>query len=382
MTTRCPLPVRTMLLTILMLACRFSLAENWPSWRMDSTLCGFTKSSVPAKPRLLWRTHVGHPIENPPVAMNGRTFLTTSGGTVVCVDLQGKLLWKRAFTNDAGRPINFASSAICHSNAVYACSDDGDLHALEAKTGQIYWSTKLEATVFSPPEQVTTTMGTHLFIIDQTSGSLHCIQAKNGKLAWSSEGGMRTDGPISIAGDRIVFGSCDSMAHMVSRTNGKPISTIELGEGHEIASGIALKANRGFTGNRSGSLVCVDMQKRQRLWTYSNASGHLFSTPAVSADRVVALTGNGNIICLDQTDGTELWSIAAEASEQSSPVIAGNQVLICLDGVLSIIRLADGAETWKQSISDTITPPAITDGMIIIGTDEGEVMAFGKPEKP
>ena len=372
------MPLRTLQVAALLLSGHLAHANDWPSWRMDSTLCGYTEASVPASPRLLWRTRIGHPIENSPVGRNGRTFVTTTGGTVACVDKRGKLLWTRAFTNDAGSRLNFASSAVCGSNAVFACTDDGNVYALDVETGAMNWSTKLEATVFAPPEWVSTATGARLYIIDQPSGTLHCVQAENGQVIWSTEGEIRTDGPISISDNHIVFGSCDSMVHIISRTNGQPIGTIELGEGNEIAGGIALKADQAFTGNRSGDLVCVDINKHRTLWTHSDASGQLFTTPAISSDRVVTVTADGDILCLNRTDGTKLWSIAAEASEQSSPVIAKERVVVCFDGTILIVQLADGAETWRQTISDTITPPAIIDGMIIVGTDEGDLLAFGK----
>lgn len=60
-----------------------------------------------------------------------------------------------------------------------------------------------------------------------------------------------------------------------------------------------------------------------------------------------------------------------------SPVIAGDTVIAAVDGSLFGLSLRDGAVRWSLSIGDEITAPAIVDGMIVVGVDDGHVAAYG-----
>jgi len=59
-------------------------------------------------------------------------------------------------------------------------------------------------------------------------------------------------------------------------------------------------------------------------------------------------------------------------------VICGDKVVVgSEDGRLYMVSLFDGTEVWSYEIGQPITSsPAIADGMIIIGCDNGYVYAF------
>ena len=49
-----------------------------------------------------------------------------------------------------------------------------------------------------------------------------------------------------------------------------------------------------------------------------------------------------------------------------------------MDGRLYLLRLTDGKEMWSYEIGDAITAsPAIADGIVVIGAENGYVYAFG-----
>jgi outer membrane protein assembly factor BamB len=52
-------------------------------------------------------------------------------------------------------------------------------------------------------------------------------------------------------------------------------------------------------------------------------------------------------------------------------------VVFPADGVVYLLRLETGELLWSQEVSDEITSPAIINGMIVVGSDDGTVTAFG-----
>ena len=63
-----------------------------------------------------------------------------------------------------------------------------------------------------------------------------------------------------------------------------------------------------------------------------------------------------------------------------SPVIAQDKVVVCAGGVLSLLALETGEELWSFEVSDEISSPSIIEGMILVGSDDGSLSAFGTPE--
>jgi outer membrane protein assembly factor BamB len=64
----------------------------------------------------------------------------------------------------------------------------------------------------------------------------------------------------------------------------------------------------------------------------------------------------------------------------SSPVIAGDKIVVAADGELYLLRLADGAKLWSLKISDDVTSPSVTQGMVLLGSEDGTVVALGQAQ--
>jgi outer membrane protein assembly factor BamB len=66
-----------------------------------------------------------------------------------------------------------------------------------------------------------------------------------------------------------------------------------------------------------------------------------------------------------------------------SPVICGDKVVFgSVDGTLSVVRLADGGSVWTYDIGQSLfSSPAVADGLILIGCNDGRLYAFGAPRE-
>jgi outer membrane protein assembly factor BamB len=114
------------------------------------------------------------------------------------------------------------------------------------------------------------------------------------------------------------------------------------------------------------------------VWVNEDAENEVFTTPAVSGDSVVFASSDGYIYALDRETGDRRWAFDTNGTP-SSPVIAGDKVVVSSDGSLHVVRLEDGAPVWSYEVSDVITGPAVVGRMIIVGSEDGTVTAFGEP---
>ena len=371
----------------------------WPTYHGNVSLSGISECELPEKPELLWRYNAGGEVYNTPVSDGERIYFSAKKGQVVALDLNGSNVWKKTFTriNDAGQEIavRFEASLVCDEGFVFAGSTRGTLYALDAKTGAEKWKYETGGIIAASPNLIESerndAKAQHekrcsasassrlkypaIVVLDQSAGALHCIDVLTGKLRWKSEEVERCDGAPGVGVGRIVFGSCLAALHVYS-LEGLHLKDIEVGGDGQIAGGVAVDGRQAFAGARAGGMLCFDLEKGTVLWSSNESKEQTFSTPAVTDDRVVYSSNDGFVYAAHRTDGALVWKFDTGGLPYSS-IISADKVVVSADGILFLLNLTDGAKLWAKEISDDITSPAIIDGMVVVGTDDGTVTAFG-----
>jgi outer membrane protein assembly factor BamB len=337
-------------------------------------------SSLPDRPATLWRYRAGGEIRNPPVAGGGRLYLVDGKGTVHAVDLSGQRIWSRALgerKREGERvPERFLAPPLYIEGYLLLASNGGTLHSLDARSGRARWEYRVGAPVLGAPARVDAGGATGVVVLAQPDGTLHRVDLVTGKAAWISRRTNRSDGSPAAEGNRIAFGNCDAALHIVSSDRGERIGQVGLGPEGEAYAGVAIADGQAFLGVRGGRILAIDLAGRRILWSAGGTRGAVSSTPAVDAQRVVYASDNGFVSCVDRRTGKETWT-ATTGNRPRSPVIAGDKVAVTSDGTVSLLRLADGKTIWSRAVGDHPSAPAVVRGMLLVGTDEGELVAFG-----
>ena len=193
----------------------------------------------------------------------------------------------------------------------------------------------------------------------------YCFNAETGDELWSfkcAEGSQSDFGLCStpcVDSGRIYFGTSDFYAYCLDAETGDEIWSIYLiEETHPpanygtCASPVVYKGNVYFgtdsyeadsnTNQRAPNLYCLDAKGNGEgttdiIWDYASPDdGFIYSSPAISGDRLVVATWTGTggeVVCVD-TDGngdgttTEYWTMSMPSQTQASPVIEGDLVYI------------------------------------------------------
>ena len=69
-------------------------SDSWSNFRGSQDLLGTTKVNFPDKPKLLWSFQTGDNIKSAAVISEGKIVIGVTDGTIFCLDLKGKVLWK------------------------------------------------------------------------------------------------------------------------------------------------------------------------------------------------------------------------------------------------------------------------------------------------
>ena len=364
------------------LAAAAPLAADWPTYHGDRALTGVAAGPLPAPGKLvrLWRYHAGSSVSVPPVAGGGRVFFVNEDGQVGAVSLAGAAAWLAAppAATNSGDRVYFSAPPLLVGELVVAGTSRGALCALEADTGRLRWETNACGGIQGTATWVERrdSPGAALVVISQPEGSLHCFDALTGRRLWQSKPTNRTDGSPAASGDWIVFGNCDAALHVFAAASGDELRAIPLGEGAQVAGGVALDGGMIYAGSRGGDVVCADARSGRIVWKSHGSEAEVFTTPAVDGRHVVYGANDGGVYALAREDGRQLWRAEVGASP-GSPAIAGSHVAATGGGSLYLLRLEDGLPVWSNRVSDQITSPAVAAGCIFLGTGEGDIVAFG-----
>jgi len=362
---------------------------EWNTYHGDAALSGVASATLPDQLVTLWRFRAGAAVLNTPVAAAGRVFVANAKGEILATDLNGELLWSLKLTKgvkEDGTPLEEVIDAplACFDDALLVGTADGTLYAIDAATGEERWryevggpilGTANRSSIPAAGEEASTATA---IVVSQDEGALHSVGLADGQPIWKTEGVSRCDGSPAVGDGFVVFGSCVAALHVFSTADGRLERDVEVGTDSEVAGGVAVDGDTVVTGSRSGRVLHANLRTGDTLWVNDDCEGEVFTTPAVSRDHVVFASNDGYVYALDRETGVRRWTFDTEGTP-SSPVIAGDKVVIAADGVLHMVRLDDGVPVWSYEVSDTITGPAVVGRKIIVASEDGTVTAFGEP---
>jgi len=346
---------------------------DWPLYRGTPDLSGNTGKELPTNPGLLWSVKTGGRTVSSPVIANGIAYFGNNNGEIFAISAGGKILWQKEVETAIEAPPLFVD------NKVIVGSLDGELRALNAKTGEEIWLYMTENQIIGSPN-IWTSNNRKLVIVGSYDFYLHCVDPVSGKLVWKVETNDFINGTPAISGDRIVFGGCDGFIRQVNPVTGKEINNAELGV--YIASSPALAGNLAFVGSHEGAFYALDLTSMKVKWKIEPRDEYsvIMSTPAADKKRVIVGSQDKYLSCYNALTGEKEWEFRTNGRVDGSAVISGNKVLFgSRDGYVYILNLETGNKIWSFDTGSPISSsPAVTDGRFYILTEDGRLLAFGK----
>lgn len=347
--------------------------SEWKIFRGDPALSGTSKARIKAPLDLKWTYQTEDAIVAGPVIGNNTIFVSSIGGVVYALDLEGKLKWEYKTDNSIEAP------ALYLDGIVYVGNLSGYLYALDAKTGKLIWKYETENQIMGSANYYYQNKKLYL-VVGSYDYFLHGIDAATGKVVWKYESDNFINGAPAIGNNMAMFGGCDGFLHMVSLDNGKVKEKLEVAT--YIAGSVTISDDLAFTGDYDGLFSCIDLKKPGIKWQFDNPSSNLpiLASPAVN-DEVVVIGGQDKRIrSFDKKTGKQLWEFNAGGRIDASPIIVRNSVItVTMDGMMYMVHLNSGKEMWSYEIGSAIAHnPAVINNSIVVGARDGNVYYFKK----
>ena len=115
-------------------------------------------------------------------------------------------------------------------------------------------------------------------------------------------------------------------------------------------------------------------------WRLSSAKGEYAAAGVVDGNIILGTDIVGEVISVSQMDGRVNWTFApGSRGFRAPPAIVGDMVYVAdKEGSFYALDAVTGQEIWRLQLDGWVDyDPAITDGVIYIGTMAGSVYALG-----
>lgn len=360
------------------LACGQAPAPGeWPQFRGNPQLTGVASSALPANLRLIWNWDAGEAIESSAAISGGTVYVASMAGELVALELAtGKLKWRYKTGAEVGE-----SSPAVAAGAVYVGDLGGVIHAVDAASGKPLWTFKTAAEVKSSPVIVQDKL-----LIGSYDSHLYALDARTGKLLWKFQTTAQVHSTPATAGGVTFVTGCDEIFHAIRVSGGK--QDYQIPSHAYTGASPALTPGMAFFGTFDNQVLGVSLAQKKVVWRYEHPSRKFpfYSSPAVFANRVYVGGRDKMMHALDARTGRSLWAFMTRSRVDSSPVyvrgVQGRRDRVFFgsnDGRLYALDALTGAKVWDYETGGGLSAsPAVASGLLVIGSQDGKLYAFGE----
>jgi outer membrane protein assembly factor BamB len=285
--------------------------------------------------RQFWATgrtlcHPTSSVAAPTPASDGeRVFAFFSSNDLVCLDLEGNLLWFRGLTHDfptAANDVGMAASPVVSGGVVVVqVESKGTSFAagIDALSGETRWSVPRESAMnWTSPALLSRGADEPDLVVLQSPSRLSVHEIDSGDIVWSYDAGCSTI-PSPVAAEGTVFAPTSGLTAL-RMVPGSSTPEVAWQENRLAPSeaGAVVHAGRVYTLNSVGVASAADAESGEVIWT-RRLQGHFWAMPIVCEDRMYLVNdqGLGQVIDLAH-DGEVLGEGALRHAVYGSPAIA------------------------------------------------------------
>ncbi|MGB7843505.1 MAG: PQQ-binding-like beta-propeller repeat protein [Salinimicrobium sp.] len=221
------------------------------------------------------------------------------------------------------------SSPVIVDNTLFIGSNDNNLYAINASSGELEWNYKTEGPINSTP---VVKEGKVMFL--SYDGFFYALNQKDGTLEWK----FRTGG--------------ESIFKVKDYYNG----SFKPDFWDFYLSSAVVNDNSVYFGSSDSNIYALDIDTGEKKWNYKTG-GSVHSSPAISGNSLVVGSWDSNVYCLDVTTGKEKWTLST-GKDLKTYIWLGVQASASIDdGVVYIgsrdakfyaVDLGTGETLWTQ----------------------------------
>lgn len=369
-----------------------------------NAMAELTEINEKFSPEVVWDQSVGEGVKHyfsrlSPAVGYDKVFVSSRQGDAYAYDLKtGDEIWdvdlsditnKRGFFDDEVTARISGGAAIGY-NKVFWGSENGEVFAIDAESGELVWQAKVPGEVISKPA-----LDSNLVIINTASGVLIALDIKDGKEVWkvdqsvppltlrgvSGVSAMSGGAFVGLASGEVGVFLIDSGQQGWITEIGEPSGSTELQRIVDVDVTPIIFGDKVYAISTNGNLAAMDLQSGRTVWKRKYSSYRQLS---LEGNRIFATDIQGHVYAIDRNSGLELWSQLALTNRGTTgaATIGDYAVVGDLEGYLHWLDVTDGSIVARYQVdgSGIYTTPVTHEGLIYAMSRNGELEVIKTPE--
>jgi outer membrane protein assembly factor BamB len=244
---------------------------------------------------------------------------------------------------------------------IYLPLAGGQIVALKAKDGQLFWRSEIGGELSASPVANETAIYVASETVIQTagqkpSGALRALGREGGVTQWLTPLVRPLRGALTLGHGKIFAGGSDGRAYAFDQRTGGVLWSIPYAL--TFSSQPVVKDKKVYLGSEDGTLLALDEASGALLWRY-RTQGAIHGPVAVIKDDVFFGSGDGYVYSVSSDKGKLQWRKRTGAGVEAV-VLAGDSLLAAsLDNFAYLLNLK-GTMLWKKQLPGRISAQPLT----------------------
>lgn len=333
-----------------------------------------------------------------PIVAYDKVYTASRMGDVVAFDkVTGDEVWQadlsdihdeRSFWDNRVSAL-VAGGPVAGLNKVFLGTENGEIFALDAQTGELSWQAKIKGEVITAP-----VVDSGVVVVNSASGILKAFNASNGEELWDIEQdvpsltlrGIST--PTAASGGVIIgTGKGDVNVYILetgqsgwSTAIGEASGSTELQRVVDVDSAPVVFGDKVYAISARGNLAAIELKSGRILWKRQYSS---YRQIAVYRNDIYITTTRGHIYALNRLNGIERWSNATLQNRGvTGPAVVDKYVVIGdFEGYLHWVDQDTGEIVSRHHVdgSGIYSTPTVIDNILYAQSRDGDLQAIETP---
>jgi outer membrane protein assembly factor BamB len=258
-------------------------------------------------------------------ALAGRYGLTTDWATHIHLD----------------RTRDRVTSITQHSGMLFAQTERGTLHAIDAETGQTAWYTRVGERDY--PSLAATADGKNVAVVN--GGHLYVLSLATGEPVWETEIRGAPAAPAAMGHDHIYVPLVDGTLVAYELSESRKSAWRYAGAGRPDAT--PLVTNKSVLWTTTRGMVFGSRATELDILFRFETGGPVLCTPAYRPPLVYVASMDRYVYAIDESTALVKWRFSAGAPLGQSPVVIEDDLFTITDaGGMYSLDAETGAENW------------------------------------
>lgn len=288
--------------------------------------------------QLLWIYQTGGAIWGTALISNGIAYVGSDDGNLYALEARtGDLKWK-FHTGGLVR-----SRPVIFNGLIYFSSDDGYLYAVNAQSAQQVWrvdignfsdqvkrenpGTNPDPTGFDYLQSSPVVYEDQVYI-GSADGNVYALKAASGQISWTFKTGQKVRATPIIDNGILYIGSWDGTVYALDAKTGRGNWQIPIGG--QIQTTALVCNGLVYTASRKASVVALDAQTGRLIWEFDYGHNNWVESSPVLDGKLIYIGSSGNqyIVGLNSESGELNTEYLDYVFYWSTPVITGKELYI------------------------------------------------------